>query len=75
LREKGIVPNLRVYLSSEDGVVRGLAARALGLLGAVEAKEELTALLVDTHMIRFYHDGEISEISVGSFAKSALANS
>ncbi len=72
LREKAIVPNLQVYLSSEDGTVRGLAARALGLLGAVEAKEELTALIADAHMIRFYHDGEISDISVGGFAKSAL---
>lgn len=72
LLEKGVVPDLLRYMTSEDAVVRALAARALGLLGAVTAEEILRAQLLDSHEVRFYHSGEFTVLTVGEFAKIAL---
>ncbi len=72
LLEKNVVPNLLSYLSSGDGTVRAFATRALGLLGATESKDALSKLLSDSCVVRFYHDGIITERSVGAFAQQAL---
>jgi len=72
LLEKNIVPDLLRYTTSDDGVVRAFAARALGLLGASTAVEALENLLSDTYELRYYHDGEFTNLTVADFAKNAL---
>ena len=72
LLQKGVVPDLLTFLVSEDGTVRGMAARALGLLGAEDAVDELKSLLNDEQAVRFYHDGEIAVITVADLARTAL---
>jgi len=70
LLEKEVVPDLIAYLPSNDATVRGLAVRALGLLGASDSAEDL---LGDHRSLRFYHDGEISAVTVSELAGEALA--
>jgi len=72
LLQKGIVPDLLSYLSSEDGTVRGMAARALGLLAAGDVVDELKTLLNDEQPVRFYHDGGITVVTVAGLARAAL---
>ncbi len=72
LLEKNVAPALLQYLSSDDYVVRAFAARALGLLGAVEAEESLQGLLTDSNEVQFYHEGEFTAVTVAEFAKNAL---
>ncbi len=72
LLEKEVVPNLFLYLESEDPTVRGLAARALGLLGANVPDDSLEVLLDDDKSVRFYHDGEISVLTVSALAATAV---
>ncbi len=69
LLEKAVVPDLIAYLSSNDATVRGLAVRALGLLGAGAPVE---TLLDDYRSLRFYHDGEISVVTVSELAGVAF---
>lgn len=69
LLKKAVVPDLTAYLPSNDATVRGLAARALGLLGAGDSVEDL---LDDQRSLRFYHDGEISVVTVSELAGEAL---
>ncbi|RUM43418.1 MAG: HEAT repeat domain-containing protein [Desulfocapsa sp.] len=72
LLQKNIVPDLLAYLTAEDAVVRAFAARALGLLGAVEAESALQALVADNHELQFYHEGNFTVPTVGEFAETAL---
>jgi len=72
LREKKVIPDLLRYLSAEDATIRGLAARALGLLGATEAVESLQGLLSDGHEVTWYEKEEIRRVSVASLAGKAL---
>ena len=72
LLRKGIIADLLSYLSSEDATVRGMAARALGLLGAGDAVDGLKTLLNDERPVRLYHDGEITVVTVASLAGKAL---
>ena len=72
LLRKGIIADLLSYLSSEDATVRGMAARALGLLGAGEAADELKTLQNDETTVRLYHDGEITVVTVAGLARTAL---
>jgi HEAT repeat protein len=60
------------YLESDDAAVRGLAARALGLLGTAEAGTKLEALREDREAVRLYLDRELSTSSVGDLASQAL---
>ena len=69
LLEKAVVPDLIAYLPSNDATVRGLAVRALGLLGAGDSTEDL---LADHCSLRFYHDGEILVVTVSDLACVAL---
>jgi len=64
LMEKKIVPDLLAYLPSSDATVRGLAAKALGLLGATDSVNALKSLLDDERPVRLYHDGEITVVTV-----------
>jgi hypothetical protein len=61
------------YLESDDGAVRGLAARALGLLRTREASVKLEALLEDHEEVRLYQDRELVTSSVADLAGQALA--
>jgi len=60
------------YLDSEDPEVRGLAARALGLLKVNAAKESLDALKEDPTKVTFYNQGVLTLVTVGSLAGTAL---
>ncbi|MDH4319793.1 MAG: HEAT repeat domain-containing protein [Desulfobulbaceae bacterium] len=73
LIERGVREDIMPYLRSSDNEVRGLAARACGLLQISEAIEELEKLAVDESPLRFYEDGMVSSHSVGEFASKALA--
>ncbi len=70
LLEKDVVKDVLPYVDSEDAVVRGYAARALGLLGAVEAETALLNLLSDTEEVPLYHEGEFSVYTVAELAKN-----
>jgi len=72
LLQKKVVPDLFPYLASEDFTVRGLAARALGLLGTNIPDDSLEELLDDERSVRFYHDGEISVLTVSTLAATAV---
>jgi HEAT repeat protein len=61
------------YLDSEDPEVRGLAARALGLLRIEGAKEKLAALRNDSSGILLYDQGKLKATTVGELAGEALA--
>jgi hypothetical protein len=60
------------YLESDDAEVRGLAARALGLIGTREAGTRLETLLEDREEVRIYLDRELVMTSVGDLASQAL---
>jgi len=68
--EKG---TLIAGLADEDGANRGLAAWALGLLGAAEAGSGLEALLGDASPVDLFLDGELVRASAGELARQALA--
>ncbi len=72
LLERGVVNDLLPYLQSPDAAVRGLAARALGLLGADEAVEKLQPLLEDDGMFRFFQSGAVYALRVGDAAAGAI---
>jgi HEAT repeat protein len=61
------------YLDSQDPIVRALAARALGLLGAREAGPGIARLLPETSSFTLYTDGRLSQVSVADLAQEALA--
>ncbi len=70
--EKGMDQDLPPYLDSNDGTVRGLAARAIGLLGVPAALERIKELRSDNHEIRLYEDGVLRTVSIGDIARQAL---
>jgi hypothetical protein len=72
LRVRDAPVYLPPYLESEDPEVRGLAARASGLLKAIEAKARLDALKADPAQFTFYDQGVLTPVTVGSLAGKAL---
>jgi hypothetical protein len=68
------LPHLLPYLASIDASVRGLAAWAVGLLGAEGARPPLEALVEDKAEISLYLDRQLVRRSVGNLAKEALAS-
>ncbi len=72
LRAWGAPVYLPPYLDSEDPEVRGLSARALGLLKVNEAKEKLDALKEDPAKFTLYSEGVLTPVTVGSLAGEAL---
>jgi hypothetical protein len=72
LRVRDASVYLPPYLDSEDPEVRGLAARALGLLKVNAAKERLDALKEDPTKFTFYNQGVLTPVTVGSLAVTAL---
>lgn len=74
LRDRNAITYLLPYLDSPDTIVRGLAARALGLLGAKEASASLAKLVADRGEIKLYLNRAFVFETVGSLAEKALAN-
>lgn len=72
LAEKNVAPDLLPYLGSEDAAVRGLAARALGLLGGAETAGHLRPLREDKATFRFLEGNHIRTASVAELASQAL---
>lgn len=60
------------YLDSKDPDVRGLAARALGILRAEGAKMRLAALRNDSSPVLLYEQGRVEIRTVGELAGKAL---
>jgi hypothetical protein len=72
LRERGADEDLPAYLSSPDPAVRGLAARALGILRVQKAAPGIEQLREDSAPVRVYEDGGIRTATVGELAGQAL---
>lgn len=72
LRRRDAALYLPPYLDSEDPEVRGLAARALGLLKATPAQERIEALKEDTAKFPLYNHGVLTRMTVESLAGAAL---
>ena len=70
--DKGMDKDLPPYLDAVDPVVRGLAARTIGLLGKGPAPDRLQELRADEHPVRLYEDGTFSTVTVGRLAEQAL---
>ncbi len=70
---KGMADDLPQYLASLDGPVRGLAARAIGLLGCCAKPAKLHELTADNAPLRLYETGQISTVTVAELAAQALA--
>ncbi len=60
------------YLASDDPEVRGLAARALGMLKAEGAKGRIATLTNDRAELSLYAQGELHKTTVGRLAEEAL---
>ncbi|MFZ5868205.1 MAG: DVU0298 family protein [Thermodesulfobacteriota bacterium] len=60
------------YLDSQDTAVRGLAARAVGLLKAEEARSRLQGMVRDTSPVRVYEERELVDCTVGELAQEAV---
>jgi hypothetical protein len=54
---KNVTPHLRPFLSSADGVLRGLAAWTMGLLGGSQGDPALAALESDETEVTLYLNG------------------
>jgi len=70
---RDMIPHLPEYLKSGDPAVRGLAAWAVGIAGAVNAAPGLKLLTDDDAEFRAYIDGEFHKRSVKDTAREALA--
>ena len=67
------IPHLISFLGSPDAIVRGLAAWALGLLGAEAARSRLEQLLEDDATVPLYTDRNLTRRRVGDLTREALA--
>jgi hypothetical protein len=66
------VPHVITYLQSEDPVIRGSAAHALGEIGTSDMAAELEQLKSDVSLISFYEDGDLQRKTVGDITKEAI---
>lgn len=67
------VPLIRQFLNSPEPIQRGYAARALGVLGASDARQDIEGLVNDDSLIPVYNDGDLLEKTVGDMATEALS--
>lgn len=59
-------------LPDTDPKIRGIAARILGNLDAIEARKDLEHLQDDPHEIMFYENGDMIKKTVGRLAQKAV---
>jgi hypothetical protein len=69
---KGMADDLPQYLDSPDATVRGLAARAIGLLGCGTQTERLHELTADRATLPLYENGNVRAVTVGELAAQSL---
>ncbi|MHB8810333.1 MAG: DVU0298 family protein [Desulfobulbaceae bacterium] len=72
LREHGVAADLLPYLDSDDHVVRGLAARVLGLLPAPQAAAAIAKLAGDATPVSLYEEGALRTVTVEELGREAL---
>ncbi len=72
LRALGAVNDLRHYLISADGTVRGLAVWCLGLFGEQSLIREFPHLADDPWPVRLYRDGEFADLTVATLVRQAF---
>jgi len=72
LRERGVAADLLPYLDSDDHAVRGLAARALGLLHADGAAGGIARLAGDSFPVSLYEQGTLRKATVEELGREAL---
>jgi HEAT repeat protein len=72
MMDKGMAEDLPPYLDAGDGNVRGLAVRAMGLLGAPKRLDRVRELSKDFHVVRLYEDNAIVPVTVAELADKAL---
>ena len=68
---KTAIPHLQPFLSSEDAVLRGLAAWTLGLLGGGQVDAVLAELQSDDTEVTLYLNGKESNYRIGDIARKA----
>ncbi len=66
------VPHLATILEVEDATVRGLAAWAIGMIGAPEARLRIAPLLRDDTEVEVYLDRKVKICRVRDLARQAL---
>lgn len=64
--------NMKVYLSSPNSRVKGMACRLGGLLGLPEYGSLIAAACEDPRPVRIYHEGSFLDQTVAELAESAL---
>jgi hypothetical protein len=72
LLQRDVAVDLLHYLESGDAVVRGFAARSLGLLRAEKAAGRLAELLDDSSSLQAYLDDRLQTVTVAELAAEAL---
>jgi HEAT repeat protein len=72
LQERGVAADLLPFLDSDDHVVRGLAARALGLLRSAEAAGAIARLAGDSFPVFLYEHGGLRTVTVEELGREAL---
>ena len=71
LEEMGVEADLKPYLFSEDGDVRGLAVRCLGRLGAASLFRQIPGLADDPHQVRLYSEEGFTDLTVAELVRQA----
>lgn len=66
------VPHLVAFFEAEDAALRGLAAWAIGMIGAHEARPRITLLLHDDREVEIYLDRKLRVCRVRDLAEEAL---
>jgi hypothetical protein len=66
------IPHLVALLKAEDAMLRGLAAWAIGMIGADEARSRITLLLRDDAEVEVYLDRKLRVCRVRDLAQQAL---
>ena len=66
------VPHLLPFLEVRNATLRGLAAWALGMLGAKAARSEINSLVHDTAAIEIFVNRQIMRCQVGELARQAI---
>jgi hypothetical protein len=72
LIKKDAIRHLIPYLKSGDATIRGLAARAIGLLGSEKARAEIEHLTKDETEIQLYSGHKLLRRQVRELAQEAL---